>query len=495
MPSPGRRPASAPLPRIATGRHPRAVGTYGPACLAWAEGKRLHPRTAPTRYWQRYAAYRALEHDRDGWLVWRTVVISAPRQSGKSWLERDVLGWRMTSADLFGGDEQAILHVAHKLTAAQEVWRPAARYWAARPRSEAAVRWANGEQQIELADGSRWLIQAANDGAGVSFALAMALIDEGWRVARRVYEGGIEPTMADSVSPQAWLVSTAGTAESDLMLTYRAGAIAQVAHPADTLILEWSAPTDGEREEAGLAPLDIDDPRVWRAAQAHWDDRREAAISKARRDFDERTFRQQYLNQWIPTLSPPALAPGTWDRVATRAAPSGALAFGGEVAPDHSRAVVVAYGGGVAEVIAEVEPGGGLAAKLADLAERHRGVVGLDVTGEAAGAADTLKGLGKRLARLGVSQSAAAAGQVYDALTASPAELRLRDHLLFQTAIAGARRRRNGTWDRDAAGLTMGALTSARWASSHATAEAPEPDRPAVYALCAAREDARPWPP
>ena len=193
-------PRSATLPRLMSGRHPDAVGSYGHECIRLAERGRLQPkRSAGTRWWQRLALLRALEHDADGQLVWPMVVLSGPRQVGKSWLERMVCNWRIHQGERFG-EEQALLHVAHKLLAAQEVWRPVARSLSA----VADVRWTNGEQQIELEDGSRWMIQAANDGAGVSFSLSMGLVDEAWRVHRQVVDEGIEPTMAEAASTQMW---------------------------------------------------------------------------------------------------------------------------------------------------------------------------------------------------------------------------------------------------------------------------------------------------
>ena len=79
--------------------------------------------------WQRYALDRALEHDKDGQLVWSTVLITVGRQSGKSWLSRGLCLWRMHSAELFG-ETQTVLHIANKRATAMEVMRPAG-HWAA----------------------------------------------------------------------------------------------------------------------------------------------------------------------------------------------------------------------------------------------------------------------------------------------------------------------------------------------------------------------------
>ena len=233
-------PDSATWPRLVTGRHPRAVGTYGPSVAAWAAQRpSLHTRRIQDlRWWQNYALDRIFEHDDAGALVWETVLLSGARQIGKSVLERVGVSWRIHAADHFG-TPQDVLHVAHKLVAAQEVWRPAAR-WATGVYGKGAVRWANGEQQIELPDGSRWMIQAATDGAGVSFTLSMALVDEAWRISRQVVDGAITPTMAEAEQPQTWLVSTAGTSTSDLMLANRALALGLDDADADssTLLIE-----------------------------------------------------------------------------------------------------------------------------------------------------------------------------------------------------------------------------------------------------------------
>jgi hypothetical protein len=477
------KPAAFQWPRLMTPRHPLAVGTYGPAAIQWAEARKLHPRRSKgVRWHQRLILHRALEYDRNGDLVWPLVVISGPRQVGKSWVERIVCGWRIDTGAARWGEQQDVLHVAHKLIAAKEVWFPAAKGWAEHE-AGAKVRYANDGPQIELADGSRWMLQAATEGAGVAFALVMALVDEGWRVPRSVYDHGIAPTMAESQSPQSWLVSTAGTSDSDLMLTYRAKALAVIdrrrVKTGDSLLIEWSVPPGDD--------LDLDDPRVWRLGQPYWDRRREAWLRWYRGQVDERAFLQQALNMWVPSLSPPVLGADVYERVAGEFAPAGGLAFGAQVMPDHSRAVIVAYGGDVAEVIDDREQADWVAGRLAALVEAHGGAIGLVTGGPAGGAADALKkGLGDRLVKMTAAHAAAAAGQVYDDLTSARPATRLRAHPLFRTAVGAARRRKHGTggawtWDTDAAGMVMTALSAARWASAHAPEPEPEPEEPAVF--------------
>lgn len=459
---------AATWPRLMTAMHPKAVGSLGPEMLAWAEEQRLHvKKSVGHRWWQRLVAHRALEHDENGRLCWRLVIVSAPRQSGKSWTERTICAWRINQAERWG-EEQSLLHVAHKLIAAQEVWRPAAR-WAI-GQDGASVRWANGEQMIQLADGSRWMIQAATDGAGVAFSLSFALIDEAWRVPRRVFDEAIEPTLAESESPQAWLVSTAGTSESDLMLSNRAAAIDSLDDPGDVLLLEWSAPPDPE--------LDIDDPAVWRACQPHWDDRRQERLAEARATVSERAFRQQFLNMWVPGISGPLLGENVWKRAAITARPSGPVAFGVAVAPDRMSAVIVAYGGQIGEMIEHREGAGWVAGRLAELAERHQPCgIGVPKTGPAASVADEAEdALGTLLVKLTAGQLSAASGQVHDRLIADPPGLRLRADVAMAEAVQAVERK-PGTggwsWSLDGAGMIMSALSAAVWAHEHSVAEAP----------------------
>jgi hypothetical protein len=450
-------PDNASWPRLITASHPRAVGSYGPGLVEWAESFPLQPKkSSETRWWQRLVLSRALEYDATGELCWPLVIVSGPRQTGKSWLERMVCAWRIHQSERFG-EEQTVLHVAHKLIAAQEVWRPAARGLSTQG---ATVRRANGEQQIELRDGSRWLVQAANDGAGVAFSISMALVDEGWRVARSVVDDAIGPTVAESVSPQIWLVSTAGTSESDLMATNRAAALAQLDGPerGSPLIVEWSAPPDPD--------LDIDDPAVWRSASPHFDERREDAVRRARSSTAERSFRQQWLNQWVPSLSLPLLDERLYSNVLTDGGLFGDIAFAVEVTTDRARAVIVAAGGGVIEVIAEREGVSWVPEVLRGLVERNDPVaVAFDSLGPAVSVGEQLRAeLGDKLTMLTGRQVAAASGELWDRLTSDPPSVSLRHAESLHRAVLAAHQRRYGqTWTfaRDVIGGVSGAPLAA----------------------------------
>jgi hypothetical protein len=262
------------------------VGTYGPEFVAWLDAHPgIHPRqTSGLRWWQRVVAFRLLEHDAGGRLVWRNALVTMARQVGKSWLVRALVLWRICQGERFG-EEQTVIHIAHRLPTASEVWRPAAR-WAAGQGWR--VRWANGEQVIESPDGGRWLIRAATDGVGVGFALSALVADEGWMIGRGVVEAA-DDALTESASPQLLLISTAGDSASDLFGTYRGQALAELDDPGNTLIAEWSAHPDAL----------LSDRAAWRAASPIWSERRESEVIDKLAKQTELEFRQNYLNQWV----------------------------------------------------------------------------------------------------------------------------------------------------------------------------------------------------
>jgi hypothetical protein len=216
------------------------------------------------------------------------VILTVSRQSGKSVLARGACGWRLGAADLFG-EPQRVLQVANLRETAREIWRPAA---VALERSTGAkIRNANGQEAIELHDGSAWRLAAATVDSGVGSGISLAFVDEAWRIAETVVDDAIGPTQAERVCPQLWLVSTAGDGGSGLLRRDRDTALAQLRDPdsADILILEWSAAPEAD-------PDDLD---AWRAASPHWTERRRTFLAGRRAVISENAFRTQYLNQWV----------------------------------------------------------------------------------------------------------------------------------------------------------------------------------------------------
>jgi hypothetical protein len=322
-----RAPRDSSWPRLMSVPHARAVGSLGPEFIRWAQkrsGRRL-------RWWQRLAATRILEVDAEGRLCWEAVIITVPRQLGKSWLLRELALWRIHQAGRFG-EEQTVIHTGNLLPVCMEVQRPA-RIWAKERPDDFHVIEANGKERIERLDcGSRWLVFAK--GSVYGFGASLALVDEGWDVKLSYVEEGLEPTQAEREQPQLYLVSTAHRATTSLMLSRRRLALAELESGEGTLLLEWSAPPGAS----------LDDRRAWRAASAHWTPRREHLVERQLASALENTledptepdpiasFRSQWLNEWPTKLADPLgktedlLPPGLWaDRVVPGVASTGPI--------------------------------------------------------------------------------------------------------------------------------------------------------------------------
>lgn len=256
-------PATAVWPRLMTVPHPLAVGTHGPAFERWCRRE----FGVTLRWWQRLVAYRLLEHDAKGRLLWRTLILTLARQLGKSTLLAAVLMWRMIHGREMFGEEQLMLHTARLTDVGREVQRPGRRWATLRP-DEFKVMNANGKEAIEhKLTGSRWLVRAEDAVYGMSATTALA--DEAWDMQAETVDVEIEPTLVEHEQPQLLLVSTAHRKATSLMLGRRAVALRALDAPGDgDLLIEWSAPRG----------TDIQDRTAWRLASPHWTGQRERMI-------------------------------------------------------------------------------------------------------------------------------------------------------------------------------------------------------------------------
>jgi hypothetical protein len=309
-------PSEASWPLAMTPPHPAAVGSYGAEAEAWIRDE----LGVSLRWWQRLATRRQLEHDRDGVLVWQTILESTPRRAGKSVRLRGMALWRIDHAWLFG-EEQLALHTGKDLPICKEIHRRAWRWAEARGWT---VRRQNGNEEIETREGSRWVVRGS--GSVYGYDVTLGMIDEAWGVAPDVVDEGIEPAMLERSMPQLLLTSTAHRRATPLMRRRFVSALAGMGDDLGTLLLWWGA-------EAGT---DLGDEDAWRAASPHWTAQRRnmiaAKLERAMRgeadpDTDDpdplEGFRCQYLNVWPSALAPrraqpvPLLDAADWQALAT----------------------------------------------------------------------------------------------------------------------------------------------------------------------------------
>jgi hypothetical protein len=258
-------PVDATWPRLMTLPHPDAVGSYGQElCDQFAErheGRQL-------RWWQQLAAFRLLEHDADGRLVWMEYLVTVARQVGKSWLLRELALWRLRKGTERWG-EQLVLHTGKDMGILRTVLRPAQAWATGQGWNVSRNNMEPGISLLPHMEGSAWVIKAKDAVYGQGSGNVM--VDEAWDVPGSVVDDGALPTMVEQESPQLGLWSTAHRKATGLVLQRRRTALEQIDRPARLLILEWSAAQDFDRgDRAG-----------WRAASPHWTRQRELLVADA----------------------------------------------------------------------------------------------------------------------------------------------------------------------------------------------------------------------
>lgn len=311
-------PDDAAWPRLMTTPNPLAVGSHGAAAIDWIRDE----MGVELRWWQKLAITRELEHDERGWLCWLTVLLTTARQVGKSTELRGAAAWRIHQASRWD-EPQTVVHTGKDLPVCKEV-QALARAWA-KARGY-PVREQNGNEEITVPwSKSRWIVRGK--GSVYGYSGSSVLGDEAWGIAPDVVDDGLEPTMLERRSPQLKLASTAHPRTTSLFPDRRNQALAQLAAPRRTLLLEWSAPRDA----------DLDDEAAWREASPHWHANRANQIRERidrilRGDDDDTTTskgvdpvasaRAQVLNIWpakVVIAGGPAdrlIPPGAWGQLA-----------------------------------------------------------------------------------------------------------------------------------------------------------------------------------
>jgi phage terminase large subunit-like protein len=240
----------------------------------------------PLMPWQELVSRVALEHE-GGQLAYRDVVVSTPRQSGKSTLVLCLIVARMLSAP-----SQTLVYAAQTRLSARtrlfDVWWPRLR------RSPLAGMFtltkATGAESLRCVNGSVLYLLSTDEGASHGEVLDLAILDECWRLDAAA-EAAVRPAMSTRVNGQLWCLSTAGTERS----TFWRGKVdagrmvATLGMTEGTAFFEWSAADD----------CDVTDPASW------WSFMPALGITVAPRTIaadlstmELPSWRRCYANQW-----------------------------------------------------------------------------------------------------------------------------------------------------------------------------------------------------
>ena len=247
----------------------------------------------PLLPWQQYVADVALEINTEtGRLQYREVVLTVPRQSGKTTL---ILAVSTHRAFGFPG-RQNIVYTAQTRGKARQKWAedhiPAleASIFARVIRD---IRYANDSEALYWANGSRYGIEAGTETAGHGSTLDMAFLDEAFSEVDARKEQALRPTMSTRPEPQIWVVSTAGNHRSTyLWAKVKAGRARIEAHqPSSIAYFEWSAPDSADSADESVWWQCMPALGLTQSIEGLRSDR-ESMLDKD----DE--FRRAYLNQW-----------------------------------------------------------------------------------------------------------------------------------------------------------------------------------------------------
>ena len=265
-------------PRWATARTGRESHGATVAEVAAVLGIELMP-------WQRQVLDVALEHEA-GRLAYRDVVVTVPRQSGKSTLTLPLIVWRMLAARstlVYGA--QSRLAARQKLLDDQLPILGRSRLG----KSFTATR-ATGQEALRSANGSLCRVISSDETAAHGMTLSLGVLDEAWALGAEV-EQAVRPAMSTKRNGQLWSVSTAGTARSTWWRSkVELGREAvQAGSTSGVAFFEWSAPPEAPLEDP--ATLRSCHPALGLTVD-------EATIRGDIAAMSPTEARRAYLNQW-----------------------------------------------------------------------------------------------------------------------------------------------------------------------------------------------------
>lgn len=328
-------PADANAPRLFSPPHSDAVGSHGPDAVEWIDRRRRGVGLAPLRWFQVVVLHRALEVDGDGEYCWRDVVVTMPRQCGKTTLLGELALWRAHQSERFG-QEQNVIHVAKDIGLAHKTMQP---FWSwAEDQGYRKHQASKGYERLYVGDredGPQWGVYSHGSAFGSTSGLR--LIDESAFMEPKTKDEVLDPTGAAAEGSQTWAFGMALAKCTSLLPTLRM----ESADPVNQVMLaEWSAAPDAD---VGVVGVFIDAvPHLDRLSRAN-------AARQHRRQ--KPGFREQYLNQWPAVASQGLGFPPGWSDCGTV---QGLPPVGGVAAVTGSRdrtsfvaVVAVGVGGGV----------------------------------------------------------------------------------------------------------------------------------------------------
>jgi hypothetical protein len=437
-------------------------------------GKTLMP-------WQQHVLDVALEVDPDSGLpVYREVVLTVPRQSGKT---TSVLCLMIHRALGFSR-AQRITYTAQTRLAAREKWEYEHLPTLAGSPLAGMYRTVlqRGEERIVFTNGSIYGIESTQETAGHGNTLDLGIIDEAFSRVDAAGEQAMRPAMITRPDAQLWVLSTAGKSKAKspyLWGKVKAGrARVESGVRSGIAYFEWSAAPEA----------DIRDPATWRGCMpALGHTVTEAAIRGELESMAENPavglpeFRRAYGNQWADDVAAgwDVIPRPAWtDRSGAEGRPASPVAFGIAASwPDAEWAAIGSAGRLGTERLVQVvdhRPGVRWVVERAVELNGHRPCAFVvDPSGPAGQAVTDLEAAGLDVLKVTAREACHAAGQLVTGVLGEPAEgdrpgqpadIRHYGQPELDASVADAGKRHIGDvwrWDRRATSAPIEAVTLA----------------------------------
>lgn len=459
-------PTSA-APRYATDRDPQ-LPTFG-GHVDQVMAALGHPPMP----WQQHVNAVANEVLPDGSFRYSTVILTVPRQAGKTTL----LGGMKTHRAMTVQDFRAF-YTAQTGQAARDTWYEWQRVLSAKMPGRWRFRLSNGEETArwEATGGFIRAFPPTPDSLHGKQSDLVAL-DEVWSFDMErgnAITQAVVPTQATRGGrAQLWVVSTAGDASSDWMRGWVERGRASLDDPdTTTAYFEWSAPEDAPH----------DDPQTWALYHpAYGFTQSDDTFRTALEQMGEDQFRRGFLNQW------PAAATSwrqMWPRLRTGIPiPQGAPVFIGVDAPPQLKsASITAAGchpdGAIGVEVIEHRPGvDWVLPRLVELQRRHRAPVLVARQGPLGYLVEELQRAGVNVTPVGQTEYSDAVARFQTLVVAG--QIIHPDDDRLNIAVMGVQdtRTERPTWRRKDAAMDISPLVAASLAAWQA---ATPPVRPRV---------------
>jgi hypothetical protein len=426
----------------------------------------------------------------DGLWAATRVADFGPRQgTGKN---DKIAAWELAHLRLF--DTQLIIHTAHEFPTANESFLRLVSVfenWDELRKLVARIRYANGEQGIELLSGQRLKYRARTGGSGRGFAKAGLLVYDEAQHLSREHLAASGPTKMANENGQTWYAGSGGLATSTVAWELRRAAVlgtgGRLAYTEMTG--ETLSAVDGR--VTGCAP-DPTDREVWYRCipgLGRWVT--EEAVESMYDELGPELFLREILCVWDPEPGEgvDSVVPlATWQALVdpdSRVASHRQLAL--DVSPDR-RWSTFGMAGRRADGLLHVEtrdrrPGTGwVLDRGVELAKGHEAPIRIDKTGPAASFIALLRERGVEVVEAASAEHAQACGQFIDA--AANGLLRHLGQMSLDSALRGAVLRATGDsvlWGRRSSKVDITPLVAVTLALGGVPRTAPVPEPFFVY--------------